>query len=404
MKTSQLVQSVAESATLRINDRATRLAAEGKPVVHLGIGEPKNRAPASAVHGVERLLAEGMLKYTPASGLPSLRASIARHTSSSYGFAVEADNVLVANGSKQALYNLLVAVVDPNDEVVFPAPYWVSYPEMVKLVRGIPVPVAPPAGTLQPDPDAMLAALNDRTRVVILNTPNNPSGMVYSEDFVAEMVRTCERRGIYLVMDDIYRQLVFDGPAPSAYALTDRDRETTHVVVVNGISKVYGLTGLRLGWAIAPTPLIAAMNTVQGQTTSNASVLSQAAAEAALNGDQSVVDELVEHLRHNRRAMLDGLAGVEGVRVDAPGGGLYCFPDFSAVDPDSVRLSELLLERAWVATVPGIEFGTQGYLRLGFAGRLEDVLEGVRRIRWAVDAGQPAEIEIGDLQLVRDWL
>lgn len=404
MRTSKLVGTVAESATLRINERAARLRAEGKPVIHLGIGEPKNRAPDSARRAVEALLTEGRLKYTAAAGLPALRQAIAERSAQSYGIRVESRNVIACNGSKQALYNLLLAVVDPGDEVVFPAPYWVSYPEMVKLARGVPVPVPAPAGTLQPDPEALLAAIGQNTRAVILNSPNNPSGLVYPEEFVAALVRTCEQRGVYLVMDDIYRELVFEGrAAPSAYAFTERELESTQVIVLNGVSKVYGLTGVRLGWALAPSPLIEAMNTIQGQTTSNASVLSQAAAQGALNGDQSVVQELIQHLHGNRQAMLEGLAQIEGLRVEAPGGGLYCFPDFSALEPDSLRLSERLLERAWVATVPGVEFGVEGHLRLGLAGQLEELVEGLRRLRWAVDPDQPAEIEIGGQRLVRDW-
>ncbi len=405
MRASHLAGSIAESATLRINERASQLKAEGKPVIHLGIGEPKNPAPPSARKAVEELLGSGMLKYAPAAGLPSLRESIAQVTSQTYQYPVAARNVIVSNGSKQALYNLLLAVVDPGDEVVFPAPYWVSYPEMVRLARGEPIAVPPISGSIQPDPDALLAAIGDRTRAVILNSPNNPSGQVVPDSLLAELVRSCEQRGIYLVMDDIYRQLVFSGAPPNpAYSHSEHPIESTHVIVLNGVSKLYGLTGVRVGWAIAPSPLVKAMAKLQGQSTSNASVLSQAAAEGALTGDQAGVAELLRHLAGNRVEMLDQLAGMEAVRIEPPEGGLYCFPDFSKVEPDSMQLGRLLLDRALVATVPGIEFGCEGYLRLGFAGTAHDVEEGMRRIRWAVDPAQPAELDVDGQRLVRDWV
>lgn len=404
MKSSLLADSIAESATLRINEHAARLKAEGKPVVHLGIGEPKNPAPEGARQAVEAMLATGMLKYAPAAGLPSLRETIAQVTTETYHYEIAARNVIVSNGSKQALYNLLLAVIDPGDEVVFPAPYWVSYPEMVGLVRAVPVPVPPAAGSLQPDPDRLLAAIGDRTRAVILNSPNNPSGLVVGDSLLSELVQLCEQRGIYLVMDDIYRQLVFERAPPTpAYAHSERGIESTYVIVLNGVSKLYGLTGVRVGWAVAPSQLVENMAKLQGQTTSNASVLSQAAAEGALKGDQAVVDELLQHLSGNRTAMLEQLDRLDQVHTEPPDGGLYCFPDFSELQPDSVQLSSLLLEKALVATVPGIEFGCEGYLRLGFAGNLEDVQEGMRRIRWAVDHSQPVELEVGDRRLVRDW-
>lgn len=404
MRTSQLVDSVAESATMRINERAGKLKAAGKPVVHLGVGQPLNKAPDDAVRAAESRLRDGRLKYTPAAGTPSLRQTIARYESDSYGASIAPENVIVCNGSKHALYNLLTAILDPGDEIVYPAPYWVTYPEMVKLVRGTAVAVPPPAGTLRPDLDAVLAAIGERTRAVMLNSPNNPSGQVYPAAFIEELVHTCETRGVYLIMDDIYRLLVFDGPpAPSAYQFTDREIESSHVIVVNGVSKVYGMTGLRLGWAIGPTPLIRAMNKIQGQTTSNASVLSQSAAEGALNGDQSGVAELIGYLRGNRDAMLEGLAGIHGLHYEQPGGGLYCFPDFSSFESDSLRLAELLLEKALVATVPGVPFGAEGHLRLGFAGDRQDVVEGVRRIQWALDPAAEPELEVGEMRLVRDW-
>lgn len=404
MKISDLAASVSESATMKFNERANQLRAEGKPVVHLGIGEPKNRAPDTALAASFDKLQDGYIKYTPAAGLPSLRRTIADYTTELYGREVPPTNVIASNGSKHALFNVLMAIVNPGDKVLMPVPYWVTYPEMVKLVRGLPSFVQPEPGSLVPDVDSVIRAVDDDTVAIVLNSPNNPSGMVVSGAFLEKLVGFCEQRGVYLIMDDIYRDLVFDGgEAPSAYRYTSKDLDSSHIIVIHGVSKLYGMTGFRLGWSIAPELVTSAINRLQGQMTSNASVISQAAAEGALSGDQNGVEELRLHLQANRDRLLDELADLEGLKVERPQGGLYSFPDFSAFNPDSLALSEILLERALVVTVPGVEFGMEGYLRLGFAGSAEDVVEGARRIKWALDPGQPAEIRMGDQVVTRDW-
>jgi len=404
MKISDLAASISESATMKFNDRANQLRAEGKPVVHLGIGEPKNRAPETALAASSEKLQDGYIKYTPAAGLPSLRRAIADYTTELYGREVPPANVIASNGSKHALFNVLMAIVNPGDKVLMPVPYWVTYPEMVKLVRGAPSFVQPEPGTLLPDVDSVIRAVDDNTAAILLNSPNNPSGMVVSGGFLEKLVAFCEERGVYLIMDDIYRDLVFDGgEAPSAYRYTDKALDSSHVIVIHGVSKLYGMTGFRLGWSVAPELVTSAINRLQGQMTSNASVIAQAAAEGALSGDQEVVEELRTHLQANRDRLLDELADLEGLKVERPQGGLYSFPDFSSFNSDSMALSEFLLEKALVVTVPGVEFGMEGHVRLGFAGSAEDVVEGARRIKWALDPGQPAEIEMGDQVVIRDW-
>ncbi|MFQ5921644.1 MAG: pyridoxal phosphate-dependent aminotransferase [Anaerolineales bacterium] len=404
MRISDLAASVSESATMKFNDRANQLRAEGKPVVHLGIGEPKNKAPETALAASSDKLKDGYIKYTSAAGLPSLRSAIADYTTERYAREVPPRNVIVSNGSKHALFNVLMAIVNPADKVLLPVPYWVTYPEMVKLVRGLPSFVQPEPGSLMPDVDSVIQAVDDNTAAVLLNSPNNPSGMVAPGAFLEELVEFCEERGVYLIMDDIYRELVFDGgEAPSAYRYTSKALDSSHVIVISGVSKLYGMTGFRLGWSVAPAEVTSAIHKLQGQMTSNASVISQAAAEGALSGDQQVVEELLTHLEANRDRLLDELADLKGLKVERPQGGLYSFPDFSAFDPDSLALAEFLLEKALVVTVPGVEFGMDGHLRLGFAGTAEDVVEGARRIKWALDPGQPAEIQMGDEVVTRDW-
>ncbi len=404
MKISDLAASVSESATMKFNDRANQLRAEGKPVVHLGIGEPKNKAPETAIAASSKKLEEGYIKYTPAAGLPSLRTAIADYTTERYGMEVSPANVIASNGSKHALFNVLMTIVNPGDKVLMPVSYWVTYPEMVKLVRGIPTFVQSEPGSLKPNIASVIQAVDQDTAAILLNSPNNPSGMLISAPFLEELVQYCEDRGVYLIMDDIYRDLVFDdGEAPSAYRYTSNSLDSSHVIVVNGVSKLYGMTGLRLGWSVAPAEVTSAINKIQGQMTSNASVISQAAAEGALSGDQSVVEELRSHLQANRDRLLGELADLEGLKVERPQGGLYSFPDFSAFNSDSNALAEFLLEKALVVTVPGAEFGMDGHLRLGFAGTAEDVVEGAKRIKWALDPSQPAQIQMGDEVVTRDW-
>jgi len=248
------------------------------------------------------------------------------------------------------------------------------------------------------------------TKAIIINSPNNPSGVMFSEGFLAEIIGFCERQGIYCLMDDIYHKLVFDGArSPSCYQFTNKDIETTKVIAINGIAKLYGMTGFRIGWSVAPRELTAVMTNVQSQTTSCASVLLQAAAEGAMLGLQSIVENLRLHCQNNRDVMMQELKTLPGVKAMKPSGTFYCLPDFRAyldgsVAKNSVQLSEFLLKKAMVVTVPGKEFGMEGYLRLSYAGSVKDVTEGISRIKWAIDPNSPNELFIGDKKLVRDWL
>jgi len=248
-------------------------------------------------------------------------------------------------------------------------------------------------------------AVSPSTKAIIINSPNNPSGLVFSEDFIREIVTFCEKKQIYLIMDDIYHKLVSNGQrTPSCYRFTDRDIDESRLIVVNGISKLYGMTGFRIGWTIAPRNLVTVMANIQAQTTSCASTILQAAAEGALTGLQSAVENLRLTIDNNRRVMMQQLGSFNGVKVTPPDGTFYCFPDFRAYYQNSVELSEFLLKKALVVTVPGKEFGMDGYLRVSYAGSVKDITEGVARMKWALDPSYPNEIYIGDRKMVRDWL
>ena len=405
MSLSQLARSICESPTLKLNETAALLREKGEPVIHLGGGEPKSKAPIDAVINCTALLNTGEVRYTPPDGIPSLKKAIVRYTEEHYHKLVSADNVLVSGGAKQALMVLLLAILDPKEEVIFPAPYWVSYPEMVKLAGGVPVVVTAEDGTFCPTVREITEAVGSYTKAIILNSPNNPSGTMYSRDFIAEMVEFCEKKSIYLIMDDIYNRLVFDGKsAPLCYDWLKTPLEQSKLVVINGVSKTYAMTGFRIGWAIANRELTEAMGNIQSQQTSGPSAPSQWAAVGALNGVQASVESLRLTLENNRNIMLDRLLAIPGVKVAKPEGTFYCFPDFGAYFKDSQKLANLLLQKVRVVAVPGKEFGFEGHLRLSYCGTIKDITEGLERMQWALDPNSANELYLGDRKLVRDWL
>jgi len=410
MGVSQFARSIAESPTMALNEQARLLREQGESIVHLGIGEPQNKAPQGAIDTAATALSGGRIKYTPATGIPSFKKAVIRYTEQNYGRTVSPRNVIVCAGAKQAIFNALWAVLDAGDEVILLAPYWVSYPEMVKMCRAVPVVVQPADGALTPSFEQVRRAVTPRTRAIIVNSPNNPSGMVYSRELVGALVGLCEDRGIHAIMDDIYHKLVFDGAtAPSCYDFAAKDTDASSVVVINGIAKTYGMTGFRVGWAIAGADVVAAMGRLQSQTTSCTSSLCQLAAEGAMLGPQDDVDSLRQSMEHNRNVIVSELAKIPGVKLQKPAGTFYALPDFrgclrAGIATDSFELSMFLLSKARVVTVPGKEFGLEGYLRLSYAGSAAEVLEGTARIRWALDPAAPKEIRIGEKTVVRDWL
>jgi aspartate aminotransferase len=405
MSISKLARSIVESPTLRLNEEARILREKGEPVIHLGIGEPKNKTPLTAILSSAAKLSSGDVKYTPTDGTPSLKKAVIKYTEENYNKVVGPQNIIISEGAKQSLFNILFSILNPQDEVIVLAPYWVSYPEIVRMVNGIPVIVTPEDGSFHPRMEEIELAVSSYTKAIIVNSPNNPSGIMFSKDFIQEIVEFCEEKGIYLIMDDIYHKLIFDRrQLISPFQFTNKDIETTRVVIVNGVSKVYGMTGFRIGWVVANRKMVQVMTNVQAQTTSCVSPVMQAAAEGALNGVQSVVESLRLTMENNRDVMMQELKTFNDIRVTRPDGTFYCLPDFRAYRSDSVSLSNFLLKKALVVTVPGKEFGMEGHLRLSYAGSVKDVTEGIARIKWALDPTSPNDIYIGDRKLIRDWL
>jgi aspartate aminotransferase len=404
MSISQIGRSISESATLKLNETAATLRAKGEPVIHLGGGEPKSKPPMDALVTASSLLNSGEVRYTPADGIPALKKAIIRYTEEYYGRNVEPENVIASGGAKQSIMVALQAILNPQEEVLYPAPYWVSYPEMAKLCGGTGVPVYSENGSFYPRLQDLEAKIGNYTRAIIINSPNNPTGAMYSEEFIAGVVELCEKRDLYLIMDDIYHRLIFDGRRPiNCYKYAKKLDESSKLVVVNGVSKQYAMTGFRIGWAVANKKLIRVMTNIQSHQTSGPSAVCQHAAVGALNGVQSSVESLRLTLENNRNVLIDRLKSFDGVKIHKPDGTFYCFADFSAYDKNSARLAQKLLDKVRVLVMPGIEFGLDGYLRISYCGTIKEITEGIDRMKWVLDPNAPNELYLGTRKLVRDW-
>jgi aspartate aminotransferase len=404
MEISRLAREIKESPTLKLNATAAALREKGEAVIHLGGGEPKSKVPIDALIAGAAKLMTAEIRYVSTAGIAPLIKAIIQYTDENYQWKVAKENVLVSNGAKHSFYNLMMALVNPDDEVVIIAPYWVSYPEIIKMVYGVPVVVTPADGLFVPKMKEIIEKVTSKTKAIVVNSPNNPSGAVYPPELIRELVELCEKKGIYLVMDDIYHKLVFNHTQwePST-KFTKGDVESSPIVILNGVSKAYAMTGFRIGWTIANKGLTSAMVNIQAQNISCPSVILQAATVGALTGVQNSVNSLKVYLQNNRDVMIKELKTIPGIKVTEPDGTFYCLPDFSAINPDSLALSKFFLEKALVVTVPGKEFGMEGHLRLSYCGTIQEVIEGVSRIRWAIDPNSPSEIFIGDHKVKRDW-
>jgi aspartate/methionine/tyrosine aminotransferase len=387
---SARVQAIAESPTLAVTAKAKALRAAGKPVIGFGAGEPDFPTPAHIVAAAQEACADpANHRYTPAAGLPELRAAIAAKTARDSGLTVDPDQVVVSNGGKHALFNLFLSLVDPGDEVLLPAPYWVSYPEQIRLAGGDPV-VLPTdaAGGYRVTVDELEAARTDRTKALVFVSPSNPTGAVYPPDEVAAIGRWAAEHGIWVITDEIYEHLVYgDASFVSLPVVAPEAAERT--VVTNGVAKTYAMTGWRVGWTIAPVEIAKGIARLQSQSTSNVANVSQRAALAALTGTQEPVAEMRAAFDRRRRIAVERLSAIDGVVCPTPEGAFYVFPSFAGVlgheiagrpVTTSLELADVLLDEANVAIVPGEAFGAPGCARLSYALSDEDLVEGIERI------------------------
>jgi aspartate aminotransferase len=384
------ILAMEESPTMAVDAKAKALKAAGEPVIGFGAGEPDFPTPAHVVAAAQEAAADPAThRYTPAAGLPAVREAIAASTSATTGLGFDASEVLVTNGGKHALYTVFMSLVDPGDEVLIPAPYWVSYPEQVKLAGGVPITV--PTGKergFRATVEQLEAHRTERTKALVFVSPSNPTGAVYPAEEIAAIGAWAAERGIWVITDEIYQHLVYgDTTFTSLLEVAPEARERT--VIVNGVAKSYAMTGWRVGWAVAPVELTKGMAKLQSQLTSNVANVAQRAALAALTGDQAVVEEMRLAFDRRRRLAVDHLRAIDGVEVVEPGGAFYVFPSVEAVVGrdvagqrigSSLDLAAVLLEEAKVAVVPGEAFGAPGYLRLSYALGDDDLVEGIGRI------------------------
>ncbi len=387
---SARVAAIAESATLAVDAKAKALKAAGEDVIGFGAGEPDFPTPAHVVEAAARACREPRFHhYTPAGGLPELRAAIAAKTARDSGLPADAAQVLVTNGGKQAIYQAFATLLDPGDEVLLPAPFWVTYPEAIALAGGVPVLVETTAASgFRVGVEQLEAARTPRTKALVFVSPSNPTGAVYPADEVTAIGRWAAEHGVWAVCDEIYEHLVygdnrFESMPVRAPELADR------CVVVNGTAKTYAMTGWRVGWMVAPADVVRAAANMQSHATSNVCNVAQAAALAALQGEQEAVATMRAAFDRRRRRMHELLLTIPGVECVEPQGAFYAFPSFQGALGRALRgrtpattmeLAEVVLEEAKVAFVPGEAFGAPGHARFSYALGDDDLVEGVTRI------------------------
>jgi len=391
IKLSSRVQAVKPSPTLAITARAAALRAEGKDVIGLGAGEPDFDTPEHIKDAARKAIAEGKTKYTAVDGTPSLKQAVIDKFRRDNGFEFAADQILVSCGGKQSFYNLAQAILDPGDEVIIPAPYWVSYPDMSILAGGVPVLVHAGADQrFKITPAQLQGALTDSTRLVVINSPSNPTGMSYTTEELAalgEVLREYPR--VAIATDDMYEHIRWNRDEPFVNILNACPDLANRTLVLNGVSKAYSMTGWRIGYAGGPAEIIKAMKKIQSQSTSNPTSISQYAAEAALNGPQDCIDEMLAQFKKRHDYVVDRLNGMAGIDCLPTDGTFYVFPSvkglIDAVDGvnDDLQLAEHLIVNAGVALVPGAAFGLSGHVRISIATgmqNLENALDRIERL------------------------
>jgi aspartate aminotransferase len=390
-RVSRRIGAIAESATLKVDARAKALKAEGRPVIGFGAGEPDFPTPAYIVEeAVAACRDTRNHRYTPAGGLPELKQAIADKTARDSGYAVTPDQVVVTNGGKQAIYEAFAALLDPGDEVLVPAPYWTTYPEAIQLAGGVAVPVlADETQDYKVTPAQLDEAWTPRTKVLLFCSPSNPTGSVYTSDETREIGRWAEGRELWVLTDEIYEHLVYDGIETGSLPVLCPEI-ADNCVVVNGVAKTYAMTGWRVGWMIGPDDLVKAAANLQSHATSNVANVAQRAAIAAVAGDLTAVDEMKAAFDRRRRTIVSMLGEIPGVVCPMPHGAFYAYPsvkgllgkDYAGRRIDtSAELAEFILDQAEVAVVPGEAFGSPGYLRLSYALGDDALVEGMTRLQ-----------------------
>ncbi len=377
---AQRATTLTPSLTLAIDAKAKKLKAEGVDVCGFGAGEPDFDTPQYIKDAAVQALAAGFTKYTPSSGIPELRAAIADKLKNENGLEYKPSQIIVNCGAKHSCYKAILATCQAGDEVIIPAPYWLSYPEMAKLADAAPVIVeTTEASGFKITPDQFRDAMTPATKLIILNSPGNPTGTVYSREELQALAEVALEEDILMLSDEIYEKITYDGVQPVSLAsLGENVYDLT--ITVNGFSKAYAMTGWRLGYVAAPEPIAAAIDSIQSHSTSNPTSFAQKGALAGLKGDQSFIGEMVKAFAERRAYMYDRLTKIPGVTCVKPMGAFYMLPNVSSFGLSSTAFSSKLLDEQKVAVVPGIAFGSDAHVRLSYACSMENIQKGLDRI------------------------
>lgn len=380
MKLAGRVSQVTPSITLAIAAKAKAMKGEGIDVCSFSAGEPDFDTPAHIKAAAQKALDEGKTKYGPAAGEPKLREAIARKLQNENGLAYKAENVIVTNGGKHSLFNLMLAAIEPGDEVIIPAPYWLSYPEMVTLAGGISVIVPTDATTgYKITPEQLRKSLTPKTKLFILNSPSNPTGMVYTPEEIKALAEVVVEADIFVVSDEIYEKILYDGATHLCIGSLGEEI-FARTIVSNGFAKGYSMTGWRIGYLAGPIDVIKATSTIQSHSTSNVCTFAQYGAIAALESSQDCVEQMRQAFAKRRQVMLERLNAIPGLTCPKPDGAFYLFPDISKTGLKSLQFCDALLEEEQVAAIPGIAFGADDNIRLSYATDMATIEKGMDRL------------------------
>ncbi len=392
-KFSNLVEKIKPSFTLQMTARAAELRAQGEDVINFGVGEPDFNTPDHIIEAGKKAMVDGYTKYTPGSGMLELKEAIQTKLKDLTGINYNPENIIVSNGGKQSLSVVCQALFDSGDKVVVFSPYWVSFPEFVTIAGAEPLFVNTiPTKQFEPDFDDLLNKIDESVKGVIINSPSNPTGGVWSDDAIIKLLKLSKENNWIVISDETYEELVYDNEFKAIETL---DKHNCEIITIRSMSKTYAMTGWRIGYTTADSDIVKAMSKIQGQTTSCPNAIGQRASIAALLGDQHPVKNMKEKFRNRRTVMFNELNSLKHVQCDMPGGAFYMFPDFSyylnkknpegKILQDTFDLSDYILADAKVVTVAGDGFGASGYLRFSFATNKETIIKGIQRIRKSLE-------------------
>lgn len=380
MKLAARLADITPSLTLAIDAKAKAMKRDGIDVISFSVGEPDFDTPAHIRTAAEAALEQGKTRYGPVAGEPKLREAIANKLQSDNALCYAPENIVVTNGGKHSLYNLMMALIDPGDEVIIPAPYWVSYPEMVKLANGTPVivPTSLQSG-FKITPDQLQQAITPKTKLFVLNSPSNPTGMVYTPDEIRALAEVVVERDILVVSDEIYEKILYDGAEHLSIGAVGPE-VFDRTIVSSGFAKTYAMTGWRVGFLAGSTEIIKAVSKIQGHSTSNVCTFAQYGAIAAYEGAQDCVQEMVAAFAQRRQVVLEYLSNIPGFVCPKPDGAFYVFTSISKTGMKSLDFCDALLDNKHVAAVPGIAFGADDCIRLSYATSLDNIRKGMERM------------------------